>query len=73
MKVKKVVRDVLCQMDVPTSAVGHTRNGHLKITVHGNVIFTSSTPSDHRGLKNLSAQLKRAKMSPMSATSKPVR
>ncbi len=40
--------------------VARTRNGHLKFTKPGYPpVFTSSTPSDHRAIKNTLAQLRR--------------
>lgn len=38
-----------------------TKNGHIKLLINGNVIFTGSTPSDHRAGKNLESAIKRAK------------
>ena len=41
---------------------GRTKNSHLRLTrPRYPTIFTSSTPSDHRTLKNLRSQLRKAK------------
>lgn len=70
MKLKREIRQLLETLHIPLNTVALTHGGHVKIQVRGNIIFTSSTPSDHRGLKNLKAHLNRAKKSPKkSATS----
>lgn len=38
-----------------------TKRGHIMIKIHGVVIVTSGTPSDHRARKNFEAAIKRAK------------
>lgn len=41
-------------------ALSYTRGGHMKFTRDGSPpVFTSSTPSDHRTLKNCEARLRR--------------
>lgn len=59
MKLKKQVRQVLEQHGIPSSAVCGTRGGHIRIKLSRCIIFTGSTPSDRRSVKNLAAQLKR--------------
>jgi len=59
MKLKKQVRQCLEAHGIPSQAVSKTRGNHLRIELTHSVIFTSSTPSDPRTVKNLSAMLKR--------------
>jgi hypothetical protein len=38
-----------------------TRNGHIRLAhANGAVIYTGSTPSDHRAVRNAAADLRRA-------------
>lgn len=59
MKIRKAIRQVLDQYGIPSQAVSKTRGNHLRIELNHTVIFTSSTPSDPRTVKNLAAQIKR--------------
>lgn len=59
MKIRKAIRQVLDQYGIPSQAVSKTRGNHLRIELTHSVIFTGSTPSDRRAVKNLSAMLKR--------------
>ena len=54
MKIRKAIRQVLDQHGIPYKDVTKTRIELTRCT-----IFTSSTPSDRRAVKNLSAQIKR--------------
>ena len=55
----KALRQLLAQE--PGWVVSPTRSGHWKlIAPSGAIVFTSGTPSDHRTLKNLRAQMHRA-------------
>ena len=45
--------------------VVQTRGGHLKLTLrNGKSVFTGSTPSDQRAIKNLQAQVRRSMREP---------
>lgn len=44
--------------------VSMTRNGHYRIVApNGEIHFTATTPSDHRGIKNLMAWVRRQERS----------
>ena len=59
MKLKKQVRQCLKAHGIPSHAVSKTAGGHLRIELTRCTIFTGSTPSDRRAVKNLAAQIKR--------------
>jgi hypothetical protein len=58
---KHDLKQQLRQAEAHGWQVTHTRNGHWRLLYPGGgVVVTSSTPSDHRALANLRAQMRRA-------------
>lgn len=58
---KKQLKQILKEAKKQGWQVSYTKNGHmcLKSPTGGQPIYTASTPSDHRGLKNLVAHMRR--------------
>lgn len=61
MKIRKAIRQQLKALGIPDKAVSRTNGGHLKIEARGCLIFTGSTPSCPRAVKNMVARIRRAK------------
>ena len=58
---KHDLKQVLRQAEAQGWRVQPTRGGHWKLThPGGGIVVTSSSPSDHRALANVRAQLRRA-------------
>ena len=57
---KKRLRELLEAAVEAGARVEWTRNNHLRIRCPKGVVHTGSTPSCHRGILNLRAQLRRA-------------
>lgn len=62
MSLKQDLRDVVDHAVRHGWTQTRTRGGHLRLTPPdgGRVLFSPSTPSDYRGIRNLAAQLRRA-------------
>lgn len=58
---RRDLKDIIARVKRAGWAVLYTGGGHLKLCPpQGGAIFTGSTPSDPRALRNLRAHLKRA-------------
>jgi hypothetical protein len=60
MRIKKQIRQELAALGITRGDIAPTRGGHIKVTIGEVIIFTSKTPSDHRSVRNMVAQVRRA-------------